>query len=405
MQAAQLFHRFFGSLYGGVTDAQLRQYLFVVGFSGMGLILIPVLGTLYIIEGIYWLALINSLMLAGIVGNLVFLHKTRRINASENIVLAVLFIVLMKGVFASIDQTGPYWFALFPAAAFFIKGVKTGGVLVSLMVLLLFAFAAAQHANWLMTDHSTTALIFLGFSLLTLGSILGVSRAILADAEERLSKRSAELSREVLERHSVEAMLRKTEEQMRFMAHRDPLTGLPNRALGFDRLEQTLLYAERHRIGAAVILLDIDDFGLLNRQHGYETGDKVLKAVSQRLQKRLRRCDTVARAGIDEFMIIFSDADVGTALAKLKIGLQEALKDPFEVDGHSFDLTASIGAAAFPEDGDLPEILIEAADNRLFTNQQQRAQEKTTPSNIPANTPSPVGAERMRYATGSLDVG
>jgi diguanylate cyclase (GGDEF)-like protein len=366
MRAARFFHHAFNSLHDGVTDAQLRQFLFIFGFSSIGILVLPVLAGLYLTVGAVWLAVLNLGVTALTALNLLLLQRHRNVRIAENVVLALLLVALFGGLFSSIEQTGPYWFSLFPAAAFFLKGLKRGLAATALLIAGLGFVVLLQKNGLMATEVSSAALLVLMANLLALSGIIGISQAILADAEERVNQRSAALSKEILERHSVDALLRKSEEQIRFMAHRDPLTSLPNRSLCYDRLEQALLAAQRHHHNAAVLLFDIDEFRALNEVHGMEMGDRVLREVAKRLRERVRGHDTVGRVGIDEFLVILSEVDDVDDVVTVTAELLHAISQPLTLDEQTFQLTASVGSARFPADGTVAADLIALADTRLF---------------------------------------
>ncbi|MDH5358833.1 MAG: diguanylate cyclase, partial [Gammaproteobacteria bacterium] len=112
-------------------------------------------------------------------------------------------------------------------------------------------------------------------------------------------------------KHRVRAVVAKViaERKVQLLAYCDSLTGLPNRLLFADRLEQALVRAERHRESVALMLVDIDDFKLVNDSFGHDAGDKLIQAVGNLISKSLRRADTVARLGGDEFAIVIENID------------------------------------------------------------------------------------------------
>ncbi len=157
------------------------------------------------------------------------------------------------------------------------------------------------------------------------------------------------------------------------LANHDTLTGLPNRLLLRDRMEQ--LFAKTRRGGGrlAVMFLDLDDFKQVNDRYGHEAGDRVLKAVAERLRAAVRTEDTVARISGDEFIVLVDDVRDPDALQALGRKLREELSAAFLVDGLPVRVRASAGIAVFPEDGDSPDALIRQADARMYADKQARA--------------------------------
>jgi len=168
-------------------------------------------------------------------------------------------------------------------------------------------------------------------------------------------------------RNEVESYQTMLEKQ----AYYDELTGLANRALLKDHLQLAINQAHRHQNTAAILFLDLDRFKYVNDTLGHSFGDHLLKGVSQRLQQQLRACDTVARMGGDEFIIILNglNADIEHAkedasrIAK-QIGL--LLGQPFHINEHTISTSFSIGIAFYPHDGETGEILTRNADCAMY---------------------------------------
>ena len=152
------------------------------------------------------------------------------------------------------------------------------------------------------------------------------------------------------------------------LAFTDSLTGIPNRALFFDRLEQITLLARRDKEQPEFMLmmLDLNKFKQVNDELGHKVGDELLKAVAVRLKQALRVTDTVARIGGDEFAVILyavSDKSEAAAMAEKVSAL---IKQPFEVDGHELNIGTSIGIAGFPNDAESSNDLMHCADMAMY---------------------------------------
>lgn len=164
-----------------------------------------------------------------------------------------------------------------------------------------------------------------------------------------------------------EIKLRKAaERQIRHIATHDELTGLPNRNLMQDRLEQTLSQNERTGKPFAVLFLDLDGFKKINDEFGHSFGDELLIQASHRMSSLLRRSDTVCRHGGDEFVVILPTADsVGSALAvSRKLVVQ--LAKPYKVKKKSLDISVSIGVSLYPQHGLTPDDLLRSADKAMY---------------------------------------
>lgn len=155
---------------------------------------------------------------------------------------------------------------------------------------------------------------------------------------------------------------KEAQQEIDFLAHHDALTGLPNRTLLHDRLEQTLIRAKLASSVVAVVLLDIDRFGRVNAGLGHGVGDGLLLAVAQRLAELVGVGATLARYMGDQFVIAVGHAGSAVRVAHLARELQDAVALPFDIDGHEVVVTCSAGISLFPTDGTDPETLLHLAD-------------------------------------------
>ena len=156
------------------------------------------------------------------------------------------------------------------------------------------------------------------------------------------------------------------EERIRFLAHHDALTGLPNRSLLGDRVEQAVLRSRRTDTTTAVLMLDLDRFKEVNDSLGHQAGDQLLKEVAQRLTGCVRESDTVSRLGGDEFVVLLAETagpeDAEIAARKILA----ALGRPFLLQGHEARIGVSIGVSVFPEDGADADSLLRTADEAMY---------------------------------------
>ena len=152
----------------------------------------------------------------------------------------------------------------------------------------------------------------------------------------------------------------------------DSLTNLPNRILFIDRLQQALNLASREKTRLAVCILDIDRFKEVNDTLGHYSGDRLIKQVALRLTGAIRESDTLARIGGDEFGFMLPKIRSEEDLKKLGKKLQKALKTPFIIENLALDVSASIGAAMFPEHGNDVDTLIQRADVAMYLAKQDK---------------------------------
>lgn len=147
----------------------------------------------------------------------------------------------------------------------------------------------------------------------------------------------------------------------------DPLTGLANRGLFYDRLRQAMLRAERRKHTIALLFVDLDFFKAINDDHGHHIGDLLLKEVAERLQANVRKEDTVARMGGDEFTIILEEIQDRTAISIIADKLLQSLSNPFLLNGHAISITASIGIMPYyGQEVMTPEDLLKNSDTAMY---------------------------------------
>ena len=157
-----------------------------------------------------------------------------------------------------------------------------------------------------------------------------------------------------------------TERTIHYMAHHDTLTGLPNRRLMQDRLNQSILQARRQQKHVALLFLDLDRFKLVNDTLGHETGDYVLRDIAKKLSNVVREGDTVSREGGDEFLIILPDLDKPEFAQIVAAKILDELAKPIEVSGHELTVTASIGISHYPNDATDVQQLLKHADSAMY---------------------------------------
>jgi diguanylate cyclase (GGDEF)-like protein/PAS domain S-box-containing protein len=163
----------------------------------------------------------------------------------------------------------------------------------------------------------------------------------------------------------VTELRRKTDEIWQ-RANFDVVTGLPNRALLHDRLERMIRHARRQQTHVLILFVDLDRFKPVNDTYGHEFGDRLLVEVGRRLEGLFREEDTVGRLGGDEFVVLIPATHGHELAGPAALKVVEQLSQPFEIDGQGVDISASVGVACFPDDGDVPEDLIAAADAAMY---------------------------------------
>jgi diguanylate cyclase (GGDEF)-like protein/PAS domain S-box-containing protein len=161
--------------------------------------------------------------------------------------------------------------------------------------------------------------------------------------------------RDIRERKRIEA-------EIQLLAYHDALTGLPNRLLLDDRLNQAIAHAAREGHMTAVLMFDLDNFKSVNDTLGHPAGDRLLKKVVERVRKQLRKSDTIARMGGDEFIVVLSEIHVPEDAAHTAHNLLEKFLEPFELDQQEIYTSVSVGISLYPIDGVTTESLLKNAD-------------------------------------------
>ena len=192
------------------------------------------------------------------------------------------------------------------------------------------------------------------------GSVIWVEwhNSALRDAEGRLVS-ILSLAQDVSSRIQAE-------ERLQFMATHDGLTGLPNRLLLPDRLSAALSRAQRHGHGVAVLFLDLDHFKDVNDTLGHRVGDELLKDLARRIRGSLRQSDLLVRLSGDEFVVVLEDLEGDSGPDRVAQKILDDVMRPFPIDGHEVLVSASLGYAVYPEDGDDPETLLKNADAAMY---------------------------------------
>lgn len=155
-------------------------------------------------------------------------------------------------------------------------------------------------------------------------------------------------------------------ERLRRLANYDDLTGLPNRTLFFEHIEQAIREARRHGHRVGLLFVDFDDFKRVNDAFGHDAGDRLLRQIGERMAHALREEDSVARFSGDEFLVTVTHVADTREAEVVADKLLAVLAEPFDVDGRPVLMTASIGVAFYPDDGRDAALLLQRADKAMY---------------------------------------
>jgi len=175
-----------------------------------------------------------------------------------------------------------------------------------------------------------------------------------------------EAGRDITEHLDIQEELTKQKNKLDYQAHHDGLTGLANRVLFEDRLNQAILRAKRSKTKIAMFFIDLDKFKPINDNYGHKAGDAVLKTVSQRIQKKIRQEDTLSRIGGDEFTIIMESIVKEEDILMLSKKIIDVLDEPIDYDNQSLNVSASIGISIYPDDTTNADTLLTYADSAMY---------------------------------------
>jgi len=196
---------------------------------------------------------------------------------------------------------------------------------------------------------------FFRFQFETLESVQEVSQA-LANANKQLEQKVQQRTEE----------LSNANQHLQFMATHDNLTGLPNRVLFFDRLEQTIKISQRQKQKFALFFIDLDNFKRINDSFGHQVGDQVLKEIARFLSETVRDSDTVARLAGDEFTIILDNVHSLDNIETIAQKAISAVSQPIKLPQETVVMTISLGISIFPEHGEDAETLLRKADTAMY---------------------------------------
>ena len=267
---------------------------------------------------------------------LVILRRTRSLRLAANWTLSSAFAVLLfqACMLGGVSALAYPWLACLPVAAMLLRGVRGGAAWTLVSVIGVIGVGVAD-ALGVLPPRPAIGGAALGATTVTITSLTVALGALAWLAESRADELLGDLQRQKL--------------VFQERAVRDWLTGLANRSLLTECLIQSWERARRHGPRGALFFIDLNDFKLVNDEHGHAAGDRVLREVALRLQDTVRSSDLVGRIGGDEFAMIIEGVESRNDVSVLADKIAEAIEQPIELRGHQVNVGASIGVAFFPD--------------------------------------------------------
>ncbi|NVN91189.1 MAG: EAL domain-containing protein [Desulfuromonadales bacterium] len=240
--------------------------------------------------------------------------------------------------------------------------VSTGISVIILLVALGFSYLLADRFQRVITEPVTS----MATTMQEVSYTKDYSKRVVASGTDEMNQLADRFNEMLTEIERRDVNLLERQDQLHHMANFDALTGLPNRVLFNDRLEQALLRATRTGEYLAVLFIDLDNFKLINDTHGHRTGDQLLLETASRLAAAIRADDTLARLGGDEFTIFLQDVKTPENALSVARKHIEKLFQPYQIEDKRLFVSASIGVALFPEHGATAETLVKNADSAMY---------------------------------------
>jgi len=264
---------------------------------------------------------------------------------------ARIFLVAWSLLLVGVAVLGLRNFGWLPTTTLSSYGMQIG----SALEMLLLSFALADRIHGIRRDKRQAQHELLNAKQAMVEALQRSEKEL----EMRVAQRTAELA-------EANAKLREDEAKLREMAHHDALTGLANRVLLEDRLQQAVLRTQRSGSGFALMVIDLDGFKPVNDSHGHGVGDELLRLIAQRLQDCVRASDTVARIGGDEFVLLIESTDDPQQALGIAEKIAAATSLPLRVGARVLEVSASIGISCWPKDAANAQGLLRAADRAMY---------------------------------------
>jgi len=332
------------STWRGRLYARLLTVIVVAGW----LVGIPSV-VLAVFEGLWPLAVADSISMVWVT----VLYRKRLVNyRRDSVQLLALMYLLSIVLLGTVGYVAQIYLMALPVLAVLLLSMRAA------IVCLVLNGVTLLLAGWLMQIDAGTRIFsdqpLLRWAAITMNFLL-IDTALTAACAFLLRGMEGALHEQ-----------RANAEKLSHLAMHDALTGLANRRLLFDRIDHALATAARDNAKVGVLLLDLDHFKNVNDGHGHELGDSLIQAVSGRLQSAVRGGDTVARLGGDEFVVLLREVDTETEVLAAVERILQAIDGIYPLGSHNLYVSASIGVAVYPRDGQDATSLLKNADTAMY---------------------------------------
>ncbi len=330
---------------------RVTKFLFVMGVFGLTASLFRVLEL-----GLLPIHLLHIAFFVPVI--VVFLNRHKLSLETKVMFCILMFVSAAVAGFAqfALSSVGFMFLLTSVAMATAIYGNKSGRILAAVLFVIVALFGLAWTLGWLslgadLNQQNTAVASWVMFAVIFL-----MLAYFFTDILESL----------LLETRVYAELVNEQKKEIEYLANHDQLTGLPNLRLALDRLDMAMKLAQRRQLKTALIYLDLDNFKVINDQHGHAAGDRVLNSVAERMLSLTRQSDTCCRIGGDEFMIVMPDVEGSTMLVDVLSRLLAQIQKPIVFEALTLEIGVSIGGAIYPDHANTIEELRKKADQMMY---------------------------------------
>lgn len=354
MDIKKIIHRYLNTGLVHSNDPETNQKIFVANlFSFMGYSITFLLGVSAFLR--QDLLLGSILLVASLLFfSSFFIIRSKRFanpyRFSANLVtISIMFLMVYLVFTGGVNGTGPLWIYVIPPVALFFGGMRKGTRNIALFVLVISALMFYPNDEWLGTTYSFEFKSRLIYSFLTVSCLFAFYEYVRQNSFHRLKDMSQKFEKQAM---------------------RDPLSGLLNRRGMRDKLQYEYDRSQRYKNNLTVMMCDIDLFKAVNDQYGHDKGDEIIKTITSTLKKQLRKHDSIARWGGEEFLVLLPETNGQQALILAEKLRQKIALIQYKHDNKTFTVTISIGLHQITATDTINQAITKA-DNNLYKAKEQ----------------------------------